>query len=192
MFNTPAMANSEPARQTIPQSAALASWFVLRSKPQKEEALSHQILARGLEVFYPSIHVQPVNPRSRSVRPFFPGYLFVHINLEQTGFSEFHWTPFSLGLVAFDGIPAQVSEAAIQGIRSHLEKINAPGRRVFDDPAQGELVAIKDGPFAGYEAIFDMRLSGNERVRVLLKLLQQKRQFPLELSASQIQRIDRP
>ena len=191
MFSTPAIANSEPAHQTLPQAAALASWFVLRSKPRKEGALSRQFLARtgGL---LPCLHVQPVNPRSRSVRPFFPGYLFAHINLEQTGFSELHWVSFSLGLVAFDGIPAQVSEAAIQEIRSHLEKINAPGRRVFDDPALGELVAIKDGPFAGCEAIFDMRLSGNERVRVLLKLLQQKRQIPLELPAGQIQRINRP
>jgi len=183
MFNAPAMAE--------PQAAAFTSWFVLRSKPQKEAALSSQLIARGLDVFYPSIHVHPINPRSRSVRPLFPGYLFAHINLEQTGFSELHWVPFSLGLVAFDGIPVQVSEAIIQGIRNQVEKINTPGPRVFNDPAQGELVTIKDGPFAGYEAIFDIRLSGSERVRVLLKLLQQKRQFPLELPAGQIQRIDR-
>lgn len=30
---------------------------------------------------------------------------------------------------------------------------------------------ITHGPFAGYEAIFDMRLSGSERVQVLLQML---------------------
>jgi hypothetical protein len=45
-------------------------------------------------------------------------------------------------------------------------------------------------PFAGYEAIFDMRVSGTERVRVLLKLLS-RQEVPLELSAGQIQRNNR-
>jgi transcription antitermination factor NusG len=47
------------------------------------------------------------------------------------------------------------------------------------------VVVIQDGPFAGYEAIFDTRLPGRERVRVLLKLLQ-KRQVPVDLPAAQI------
>jgi transcriptional antiterminator RfaH len=47
-------------------------------------------------------------------------------------------------------------------------------------------VLISDGPFAGYEAIFDARISGSERVRVLLQLLNNQRQVPVELDASQI------
>jgi transcription antitermination factor NusG len=46
---------------------------------------------------------------------------------------------------------------------------------------------IQDGPFAGYEAIFDVRLPGKERVRVLLQMLT-RRSVPLELSAGQIQK----
>jgi hypothetical protein len=42
-------------------------------------------------------------------------------------------------------------------------------------------------PFSSYEAIFDVRLSGDERVRVLLKLLN-RQQIPLELPGRQIQR----
>jgi hypothetical protein len=45
---------------------------------------------------------------------------------------------------------------------------------------------ISDGPFAGYEAIFDARVPGSERVRVLLQLLNSQRQVPLELTAGQI------
>ena len=49
------------------------------------------------------------------------------------------------------------------------------------------LVMIQGGIFDGYEAIFDTRLAGTERVRVLLKLLK-VRQMNLELPAAQIQR----
>jgi hypothetical protein len=44
-----------------------------------------------------------------------------------------------------------------------------------------------EGSFSGYEAIFDACLSGDERVWVLLKLLN-RQQIPLELPGRQIQR----
>jgi len=53
------------------------------------------------------------------------------------------------------------------------------------------VVVISDGPFAGYEAIFDTRLPGSERVRVLLQLLNSQRRVPVELNAGQIQRRNR-
>ena len=49
---------------------------------------------------------------------------------------------------------------------------------------------VQDGPFAGYEAIFDGRISGRDRVRVLLNFLQ-KRQVPLDLREQQIGRVKR-
>jgi transcription antitermination factor NusG len=48
-------------------------------------------------------------------------------------------------------------------------------------------VAIHAGPFAGYEAIFDLRLSGSDRVRVLLKMLN-NRNLPVELDSKQIEK----
>ena len=163
-------------------------WFVLRSKPNKELALWREASARGLECFYPQLRVQPVNPRSRKIRSYFPGYLFLHTDLEQVGTSTFQWIPFSSGLVVFDGIPAMVPDNLIQAIRRHVDEINAAGGEQFVGIKQGETVVIRGGPFDGYEAIFDTRLAGTERVRVLLKLLR-ARQMNVELPAAQIQRV---
>ena len=52
----------------------------------------------------------------------------------------------------------------------------------------GDVVTINFGPFEGYQAIFDARLPGTERVRVLLQLLSNQRKVPIELSAGQIRR----
>ncbi len=164
-----------------------SQWFVLRSKPNKELALWREASARGLECFYPQLRVQPVNPRSRKIRPYFPGYLFLHTDVDQVGRSTFQWIPFSSGLVSFDGSPAMVPENLIQAIRRHVEEINAAGGEQFVDLKRGETVVIQGGPFDGYEAIFDTRLAGTERVRVLLKLLK-VRQMNIELPAAQIQR----
>ena len=68
-----------------------------------------------------------------------------------------------------------------------MEEINAAGGELFHDLNQGDLVEIQSGPFAGYEAIFDARLSGSERVRVLLKMLQ-GRAVKVEVSAGLLER----
>ncbi len=163
-------------------------WFVLRSKPNKEFALWREVSARGLECFYPQLRVRPVNPRSRKIRSYFPGYLFLHTDIEQVGISAFQWIPFSSGLVSFDGLPAMVPDNLIQAIRRHVDEINAAGGEQFVGIKKGETVVIQGGPFDGYEAIFDTRLAGTERVRVLLKLLR-ARQMNVELPAAQIQRL---
>ncbi len=163
-------------------------WYVLRSKPNKETALWRELTARGLECFYPQLHVRPVNPRSRKIRSYFPGYLFLHADIEQVGASTLQWMPFSSGLVSFDMVPATVPDNLIQAIRQHVDKINAAGGEQFVGLKQGEVVVIQGGPFDGYEAIFDTHLAGTERVRVLLKLLR-VRQMNVELPAAQIQRL---
>jgi transcription antitermination factor NusG len=166
------------------------NWYVLRSKPNREEALWNEVCVRGFEVFYPYLRVKPVNPRSRTTRPYFPGYLFVHTALADVGQSVFNWLPYSYGLVSFDGQPAEVPDALVQAIRKRVDQVQAAGGEQLFEIERGETVLIQGGPFAGYKAIFDARLAGEERVRVLLKLLQVQ-QVKLDLPAGMIQRTKR-
>ncbi len=161
------------------------NWYAIQSKPNKEDALYQQLLSQGIEAFYPRIRVHPVNPRSKKIKPYFPGYLFVQVDLVAVGLSTLQWMPFARGMVTFDQEPAPVPDALIQAVRKRVEQVNASGGEVFDGLHKGDTILIHEGPFAGYEAIFDVRLPGSERVRVLIKLLSQ-RQVPLELEAGQI------
>lgn len=161
-------------------------WYALRSKPRKEEALWRQVRAKGVEIFFPRLKVNPVNPRAKKWKPYFPGYMFVHVDLEDLGRSTFRWMPHSLGLVTFGDEPARVPKNLIHAIRRKVEEIAEAGGEVFQGLKKGDEVRIHDGPFEGYKAIFDDRLPGSERVRVLLKLLDDKR-IPVELSAGQIE-----
>jgi transcriptional antiterminator RfaH len=162
-------------------------WYALRSKPRKEDVVWKQARDQGFEVFYPRLRVQPVNPRARKVKPYFPGYLFVRADLEAVGQSTFQWMPHSTGLVCFGGEPAPVPENLIHAIRRRVEEIAEAGGEVFDGLRQGDAVRISYGPFEGYEAIFDARIPGSVRVRVLLQLLNERR-VPVELEAAHIQK----
>jgi transcription elongation factor/antiterminator RfaH len=160
-------------------------WYAIQSKPRKEGLLCEQLELNNIEAYYPCIHVKPVNPRSRKIRAYFPGYLFVHVDLQQLGMSALQWMPGSVGLVNFDGEPAYVPDPLLHAIRQRIDKINSAGRDQLVNLKPGDAVVISDGPFAGHTAIFDAHLPGSERVRVLLELLRGQ-QVRMELPAEQV------
>jgi transcription antitermination factor NusG len=168
-----------------------ATWYVMRSKPNKEEFLADQLAAHGIEVYHPRIRVQPVNPRARRVRSYFPGYLFVHADLGALSISTLQWMPGTARLVSYGGEPAGVPDALLTAIRRRVDEINGAGGELFEGLQSGDEVILQAGAFEGYEAIFDTRIPGSQRVRVLLKLLQ-RRMLPLELPAGQVQPKKKP
>lgn len=160
-------------------------WYAIQSKPNKEQALCEQFQSRGIEVFYPQIRVNPVNPRARKIRPYFPGYLFVHVDLDEVGLSVIRWIPFARGVVSFSNEPASVPDNLIEAIRRRVDEVNRAGGELLETLKPGEPVLIQEGPFSGYEAIFDVRLPGKERVRVLIQLLSQ-RYIPVEMQVGSL------
>jgi transcription antitermination factor NusG len=160
-------------------------WVVLRSKPRKEEFLAEQMQIRKLDIFNPRIRVQTVNPRARKIRSYFPGYLFVHLDADKVNTASMQYIPGAAGIVSFGGVVADVPDALIHAIQKRVDEINRSGGELFDGLKIGAAVIVHSGPFTGYEAIFDARLPGSDRVRVLLKLLR-NRQMPLDLPAGQI------
>lgn len=147
------------------------SWYVLHSKPNKEDFLFSQLLHRGMDVYYPRLRVEPVNPRSRKVRPFFPGYIFFKADLDATPLSTLAFIPGSNRVVSFDDEPAIVPDEVLQSLKQNVDRINQNPDLYYNQLSHGDPVTIQGGPFEGFEAIFDTRLKGSERVRLFVKLL---------------------
>jgi transcription antitermination factor NusG len=162
-------------------------WYALRSKPRKEDVLWRHLRAGGYKVYYPQLRVHPVNPRSRKLIPYFPGYMFIEVDIEQVGLSTFQWMPYTIGLVNFDNEPAIVPDNLIHEITKRVNELAVSGGELFDGLHSGDSVVISNGPFAGYNAIFDTRISGSERVRVLIQMLSDRR-IPVELRSGQIEK----
>jgi transcriptional antiterminator RfaH len=160
-------------------------WYVLRVKPHKERSVCEQLELRDLDVYFPVLKVNPVNPRSARERPYFPGYLFVKADLTELGASALSWVPGVQRLVSFGGLPAKVPANLIEEIKVRLAAIEASGGLTLEKLKQGDRVRITGGLFAGYEAIFDARLPGNQRVQVLLSFLSSAPQ-PVKLNAVDI------
>lgn len=162
----------------------IMNWYVIQAKPQKEDFLCQQLRVRGIEVYFPYIRVKTVNPRARKTKPYFPGYMFLQMDSSKDNPSALRWVPGAVSLVFFGGEPASVADSFVHLLQKRLEELNN-AKEYPVDIKQGTPVVIQDGPFTGYEAIFDSRLSGSDRVRVLLSLLC-NRQIALDIPAGYI------
>jgi transcriptional antiterminator RfaH len=164
--------------------ALTIKWHALHGKPIREALLQEQLSRHQVESYYSHIGVKPVSTHACQEKPYFPGYIFGHVDLEKTNLSTFRWMPGAAGIVSFGETPASIPENRIAEMRRRGNEIDVVGGVVRRLEAW-RYSHNTGAPFYGYEAVFHARLSGNGRVQVLLKLLN-RQQFPLELSSRQI------
>lgn len=161
-------------------------WYALRIKPHKERVVKQRLSAEEIPTYLPTLRVNPKNPRAAKQKPYFPGYLFVRVDLEKLGRGALSWMPGTLGLVEFGGIAAPVPDTLIAALKEKLTGLNTANPKQAQ-LKKGDRVRIVDGPFAGYEAIFDTALPGSERVQILLAFLSQH-PHPMRIDADSIEK----
>ena len=148
-----------------------AQWYALQSKTNSEDSLCQHLIAQDLEVYYPCLRIKPVNPRSRKIRPYFTGYLFVKVDLETFGISRLRYSMYVKSIVSYGTEPIAIAPGLIEAIRAKVEEINQSKSTWTLNLKPGTRVKIQGGVFEGYEAIFDEKIPGRDRVRVLLEAI---------------------
>jgi transcription antitermination factor NusG len=114
----------------------------------------------------------------------FPGYVFVRLDMQSDQWLGARSAPGVAYFLGSAGMPSPLPDELIDGIR--LRTGQSDGVAWLPEYSAGESVVIKNGPFAGLEAVFDSCLTGRGRVRVLLELVQ--RLVPVDLDVSQLAR----
>ena len=162
-------------------------WYALHCKPHKEKWVAQQLGHLRIKHFFPTIEQKKNDLCKPKEKPYFPGYLFVSIDLNETSGSIIHWMPGTVGLVKFCGEPALVPEIVIRSLHKRIIKQSVKVSNTPDNQIQpGEAVIVSKGPLAGYKGVFDVQISGSQRVRILLEMLGEQSKC-LELPASYIQ-----
>ena len=150
------------------------TWHVVTAHRHREAVVSAQLAELGFETYLPLLRQWPRPAVGSEVGPLFPGYVFVRAS--QPHLHRIARTPGVSGLVAFGGEPARLDDAAIDFLHGREEGDGIINARPL---SPGSAVRIADGPWQGLVAILERRLSGRERVLVLLDVLQ--RQTRVEL-----------
>ena len=147
-------------------------WYVLSCTPRKERVIYHQLHDRGFEVYYPYLITKTQNPNMLKIEPYFPGYVFIKVNLEEVATSIFQWMPMTEGLVCMAENPVFVPDRIIQAINRNLWNINSSVLGVLEDVAVVEQENSDDDAATRNGYLLDQRISGSDRSQRLLQYLQ--------------------
>jgi transcriptional antiterminator RfaH len=151
-----------------------ALWYVVETKRHKERAAQARLDERDLETYLPRLLLWPRPAVGSDVAPMFPGYLFVRLSV-----LDFHAVGLTAGVrgfVTLGGLPAALDPSVVDYLRGR----EGPDGIIRTNPMPaGREVVIRDGPLRGIVAVVERRLTGRQRVLVLIDILQ--RQTRVEL-----------
>ena len=147
-------------------------WFLVYTKAREEERAQKNLENQGFETFLPMIAYEKISqPKSSSLKPMFPRYLFITINDERDNWHLIKSTRGVSHLPLFDNKFAEVPNAVIEFIKTRVNNHSIVKQKVTRQLFQkGDKLVIKKGTFQGKEATFFSK-TGKERVKVLLKLM---------------------
>ncbi len=159
-------------------AGAAKAWFCLYTKPRMERRVHQLLRSQGVEGYLPELPASSQDRRQGISHPFFPRYLFARLALPEDT-SWVRWTPGLVNIVNTDGAPIPIQDGVIETLREQVEAL-AETRAAQGRFRRGERVRITDGPFQGYEGVFDRRLSGAGRARILVQFLRRETPYEVE------------
>jgi len=147
-----------------------AEWFLVNAKTRQEIVAEANLRRQGYEVFLP-LERRTVR-HARRIRDtfaaYFPGYLFVRIDIERQPWRPINSTLGVLRLVAGSRGPTPAPAALIDSLRAASDARGLLNLTRTWDP--GASVRIVSGPFADRLGVVE-GLNGADRVRVLLSIM---------------------
>ena len=158
-------------------------WYVVFSKPRKEEFAQFHLKLKGLQAFFPRLLLPEFSHKSKRIVPLFPNYLFVRINLARD-YDHVRWAPGVKSLINFGGGPAPLDDKIAENL---LRQANCDGIIAAQyDLKVGQEVQIRGGPFDGVLGVIQRTPDAKGRVRLLMRLLSRRIsvEIPVNLIAS--------
>ena len=184
-----------------PDSRPLRGWFVVNVRAGQEKRAAEQLRERIKyfnaedkfgEVLVPSEEVVELRggKRRRSDRRFYPGYVFVEMDLDDSTWELVLKTP---RVMSFVGARAEGDYRKLNPLPSHeinaiLERINQGGEKVTPRTVfePGELIRIIDGPFNEFSGTVEEVNYKKQQLVVAVTIF--GRSTPVELDFAQVEK----
>src|SRR5688572_5094341 len=186
---------SHPAIGSTGYTPMAMKWYVVHTYSGHENKARLSLLDRvrqaGLNEKFGDILiptdtvVELVKGQKRSTtRKFFPGYMFVQMDLDQETFHLVKNTPKITGFLGGMN-PQPVKETEIQSINVAITEGTSRGKpRISFE--EGDNVRVMEGPFANFAGVIIEVKSEKQKVKVNLSIF--GRQTPVELDFAQVEK----
>lgn len=146
-------------------------WYCVMSKPAREAYAREHLERQQFECFLPYLQRRRLYRGKPQwvTKPMFPRYLFVRACPMEL-VSRIRSTQGVCKLVEFGDSLGRVPDQVVADIRARCEEdVLTQEAEQF---AQGEKLRLSAGPYQGYEVIFCRPTSNEERVVILMEIMQ--------------------
>lgn len=120
-------------------------------------------------------------------RKVFPGYVLVELVMTDDSWYVVRNTPGVTGFVGSAGAGSKPSPLLPEEVSSILKHMGVDEKRIDIDFTIGEMVKVKEGPFANFEGSIEDIDRDKAKIRVLVNMF--GRDTPVELDFTQIEKL---
>ncbi len=187
---------TETKDATSPESSSNKKWYIVHTYSGQETRAKKALLERAKtmgfekefdEVLVPEESViEMVNGKKRtSKRKFFPGYIMVHMELNDETWHVVKGTPKITGFVGNATYPPAISDEEVARMTQRIKEGAAKPKPLinFDE---GENVRVITGPFANFQGFVDEVMEDKEKLRVMVQVF--GRATPVVLGYSNVEK----
>ena len=122
--------------------------------------------------------------KTKTQEKIFPGYILIHLDLDDNSWTLVRTTPGVTGFVGIDQKPTPISQTEIDHILKTIEEDKPKYQAKF---TKGEAVKVIDGPFIEFLGTVEEIDQERGKVKVLVSIF--GRETPVELDLLQIAKI---
>lgn len=182
-----------------PADGAPKRWYIVHTYSGHENKAKQSLLERAKALGHPEAFDEVLIPeetvvelvkggeKRTSKRKFFPGYILVHMDLNDHTWHIVRDTPKVTGFVGADNgkKPTPISDEEVARMTQQMKEGAAKPkpRIVFEE---GESIRVTSGPFANFSGYVDEVKPEKEKVRVMVQVF--GRATPIELDYIQVEK----
>jgi transcription antitermination factor NusG len=171
-----------PTKSRESSESAEASWYALYTNARHEKCVAEQIERRQVPCYLPLYRSSRRWKDRRKILDLalFPGYVFVRMSLRNK--LKVLEVPGVVEFVSFQGRPAVLPDAEIEGLRNRLSLDG----NVEPHPylRRGRKVRVRSGPFEGLEGIIVRR---KDRCRLVFSIDLIQRSVAVEVDEADVE-----
>jgi transcription termination/antitermination protein NusG len=178
-------------------SVMIKNWYVIHTYSGFEGRVKSSIEERANtlnlkgkigQVLVPTEEVIEIREGKRrtSTKKYFPGYVLVEMELDDSTWQLIKSTPKVTGFLGGDAKPAPLTTEEVETLQKQLVSgAAAPRERVRFQKGDG--VRIIDGPFMGFNGVIDDINQDQQKIKVLVTIF--GRSTPVELAFLQVEKL---
>jgi len=148
-------------------------WYAIYTKSRHEQKTYDRLLKKNIETFLPLVErwSRRRDRRKRINLPLFPGYLFVHSQMDAHSYLEILKTDSVVRILGNDGKPIPIPDEQIFGIQTLIK--NGMAITPFPYLKEGMRVRVVNGPLIGIEGILLKTQPNKHRLVLSVDLLKE-------------------